>query len=389
MLTELKIKKSKPKDKKYKLYDSGYLYLEIYPNGIKQWVYEYKKIKSFRVGTYPALTLKAARLKRDEIKKEIELYGLENYLIKRNHKKNEKKRKFENVVNEWLELYKKEKAKRSIETTILRLNKYILPAFKGKTIDIITIKNIYHLLKKTPQPTAEKLKSILNGIFSYAITKEYIKHNIIKDIDLKHIYTKTSFNHYSYTSNLDEVKIYYNSIKDIKQNPIVKGAIKIIWLTALRQGSVRLIKWENIDYTKKLLFIPKENLKIKFIDFAIPLTDEAIEVFKELEKIKASEYVFYSPQKNKPISETTLRKYQNNIAIEHNITKQTLHGIRHTFATLTRQYLQKEHNIQDEVIEIALQHLDKNRIRAVYNHYDYFKERKELLNLWNEFLNNL
>jgi integrase len=99
--------------------------------------------------------------------------------------------------------------------------------------------------------------------------------------------------------------------------------------------------------------------------------------------------VFYSPQKNKPISETTLRKYQNNIAIEHNITKQTLHGIRHTFATLTRQYLQKEHNIQDEVIEIALQHLDKNRIRAVYNHYDYFKERKELLNLWNEFLNNL
>jgi len=146
---------------------------------------------------------------------------------------------------------------------------------------------------------------------------------------------------------------------------------------------------EAIDYAKKLLFIPKENLKIKFIDFTIPLTDEAIEVFKELEKIKASEYVFYSPQKNKPISETTLRKYQNNIAIEHNITKQTLHGIRHTFATLTRQYLQKEHNIQDEVIEIALQHLDKNRIRAVYNHYDYFKERKELLNLWNEFLNNL
>jgi len=46
-------------------------------------------------------------------------------------------------------------------------------------------------------------------------------------------------------------------------------------------------------------------------------------------------------------------------------------------------------NIQDEVIEIALQHLDKNHIRAVYNHYDYFKERKELLELWENFLFNL
>ena len=66
----------------------------------------------------------------------------------------------------------------------------------------------------------------------------------------------------------------------------------------------------------------------------------------------------------------------------------TLHGIRHSFSTFTRQYLQKKYNIQDEIIEIALQHIDKNKIRAVYNHYDYFKERLELLELWYELINS-
>ena len=114
------------------------------------------------------------------------------------------------------------------------------------------------------------------------------------------------------------------------------------------------------------------------------------EIYKELEKIKASEYVFYSSNNNKkPISETALRKFQQNIAKKYNITYQSLHGIRHSFSSLTRQYFQRKYNIQDEVIEIAMQHLDKNKIRAVYNHYDYFEERKELLELWENFLLNL
>jgi len=190
---------------------------------------------------------------------------------------------------------------------------------------------------------------------------------------------------------LDEVKAYFKAVKNLNDNRvIVKGVIKIIWLTALRQGTTRLIKWEHIDFENKTLFIPKENLKVKSQDILIPLTGEAIATFKELEKYKKDDLVFYSSNnKNQPISETALRKFLKEVSQEQNINYLTLHGIRHIFSTFTRQYIQQEHNIQDEVIEIALQHLDKNKIRAVYNHYDYFQERKQLLNLWSEFLLNL
>jgi len=174
-LTDLKIKGAKPKEKKYKLYDSDYLYLEVYPNGKKQWMYKYKNQKEFKIGNYPALSLKEARIKRDQLKRDIELIGLDKVIEEIKELKSQPKRRFENVVNEWLTIYKKGKAKRSITTTLQRIEKHIIPAFKGKDISKITTKEIYSLLKKVEKPTAEKLKSILNGIFSYALSKEYIR----------------------------------------------------------------------------------------------------------------------------------------------------------------------------------------------------------------------
>ena len=384
-LTEFKIKQAKPKDKKYKLYDGDYLYLEVYPSGAKRWVYEYKKIKTFSIGSYPALSLKEARLKRDELKKEILLNGLEKVLTKRQENRTKEKRKFESVVNEWLKVYQKDKAKRSVETSIQRVNKHLLPAFKGRDIKNIKVKEIYQLLQKQNKPTAEKLKSLLNGIFSFALSKEYVEHNIIRDIDLKQIFTTSTKNHYKYNDNLEEFKKYFDEVRDIKSQPIVKGAIKIIFLTALRQGSVRAIKWEHIDFENKILYIPKENLKVKTIDFKIPLVDEAVDTFRELEEYKTGDYVF-SLDGKKPISETALRHHLKRIEKKHNLKPTSLHGIRHSFSTFTRQYLQQEHNIPDEIIEIAMQHIDQNKIRAVYNHYDYLKERRELMELWYRLL---
>jgi len=392
-LTELQVKKAKLKDKKYKLYDDNGLYLEISPRGSKNWYYRYRKEskdKVFKLGDYPTLSLKEARVKRDKLKNEIIFYGFEAIIAKKEEVKTRINRNFENVVNEWLELYQQGKAKNTYSKTLQRVKSHIIPTFKGKDISKISIKDIYSSFKKVNRPTAEKLKSILNGIFTFAISKEYIQHNIIRDIDLKQIFQTTEKKHYPHITGLEEVKIYFNELKDLSNRVIVKGAIRIIWLTALRQGTTRLIKWEHIDFENRTLFIPRENLKVKSEDIKIPLGDEALATFKELEKIKAGDYVFYSSNlKTKPISETSLRKFQKDIAQKYNISYQSLHGIRHTFASLTREYIQREHNISDEVIEISLQHTDKNRIREVYNHYDYFKERKELLNLWSEFLLNL
>ncbi len=41
-LTEMTIKKAKPKDKQYKLADGEGMYLRVYPNGSKYWQLKYR-----------------------------------------------------------------------------------------------------------------------------------------------------------------------------------------------------------------------------------------------------------------------------------------------------------------------------------------------------------
>ena len=63
-LTELKIRNSQAKEKTYKLFAGGGLYLEILPSGTKSWRVTFKEDgKEVRrtIGRWPGMGLKAAR----------------------------------------------------------------------------------------------------------------------------------------------------------------------------------------------------------------------------------------------------------------------------------------------------------------------------------------
>ncbi|SFM90889.1 Arm DNA-binding domain-containing protein [Nitrosomonas communis] len=68
MLTDTAVRNAKPKDKPYKIADSGGLYLLVKSAG-KYWRMDYRyadKRKTLAIGVYPTVTLTAARKKRDE-----------------------------------------------------------------------------------------------------------------------------------------------------------------------------------------------------------------------------------------------------------------------------------------------------------------------------------
>ena len=73
-LSDIAIKNYKPKEKQYKVSDRNGMYLLIHPNGSKYWRFKYKilgKEKLLSLGKYPILSLKEARQKRDEAKKQL------------------------------------------------------------------------------------------------------------------------------------------------------------------------------------------------------------------------------------------------------------------------------------------------------------------------------
>ena len=73
-LNDMKCRTAKGKEKPYKLFDGGGLYLEVMPNGNKLWRLKYyylSKEKRVSLGAYPIVSLQDARTGRDAAKKQI------------------------------------------------------------------------------------------------------------------------------------------------------------------------------------------------------------------------------------------------------------------------------------------------------------------------------
>ena len=106
MLTELKCRNFEEKDKSYKKFDGGGMFLLIKPDGKKYWHLKYNyagKEKLMALGVYPVVSLKEARAKRDECRIKIN-DGIDPVQHKR-QAKNELKENientFENIALEW------------------------------------------------------------------------------------------------------------------------------------------------------------------------------------------------------------------------------------------------------------------------------------------------
>jgi hypothetical protein len=77
-LKDTTLKNAKPREKAYKLFDGGGLYLEVTPAGGKYWRLKYRfggKESRLAFGVYPEVSLAAAREKRNETRELLRRTG--------------------------------------------------------------------------------------------------------------------------------------------------------------------------------------------------------------------------------------------------------------------------------------------------------------------------
>lgn len=122
-LSDSKIRTAKARNKLYKLYDEKGLYIEVTAAGSKRWRFKYKfegKEKLLSLGIYPDVSLRKARLKRDE-NRELLADGINPST----HRKQLEQRKaelnkntFEAVAREWHTRQKQQLSKGHAERVI-------------------------------------------------------------------------------------------------------------------------------------------------------------------------------------------------------------------------------------------------------------------------------
>jgi len=404
-LQALTLKSLKPKDKPYTLSDGNGLSLLIKTDGAKLWEFRYTsptilKRRKTSLGKYPDVPLTTARDKareyRELIAKDIDPID-QSKEIKQIIKTNQKGL-FDKVVDEWFIKQKKELAKSTYTRKVGQFENDVKPFFKGRLISTIKHPEIVKLLemKATKAPkSASRLFQYLNNLWQFATMKGYCEFNIIANIHKKTILTPQKKKNYPKITEPEALKELIQAIYTYKGSYSTKNALKFVLHLPLRADNLVNLKWEQIDFDKNLLTIPRPQMKAKdenMADFKMPLTKQVIEILNEQRLFATGTFIFKTDgYADVPIcNETPNRALERMGFNDESIGKKIrLHGFRGTFRSLADTN-QSEHNVSYEAKERALDHLPKNAVERAYTHKaDYIKELEVLMQWWSNYLDRL
>ena len=178
MLSDSKVKNAKSKDKTYLLRDDGGLYLKVDTAGRKYWTlrfWEGGKERQISLGVYPEVSLKDARIKRDE----LQTARARGELI--SVRPDKSPTTFQEAATEWLKIRMRDKAAGYLKAINLRLKKYILPAIGNLKLTDIKAPVILNLCRKIENKefieTSHRVRALIGQVFRFAIASGWCEND--------------------------------------------------------------------------------------------------------------------------------------------------------------------------------------------------------------------
>ncbi|WP_085706849.1 integrase arm-type DNA-binding domain-containing protein [Pseudomonas sp. B35(2017)] len=401
MLTDLKIRQAKSTDKNYTLSDCDGLYLFVSTSGSKLWHFRYTwlgKRNRFSLGSYPELSLKDARELRDQaralVAKNI------NPHIERKQKldaiKIEGENTFVKVYEKWLDhrrLTLEEGRQTSLSIIPRMFQKDVFPQLKRMSIYQITrpmlLEVIGRVEKRGALSVAEKLRSWLKQLFDYAMVMIPGMENH-PATDLHVVAVPLPPVEHNPFLRMSELPSFLQILRKYHGRRTTQLATRLLLLTGVRSGELRLATPDQFDLERGLWLIPVASLKQRNMltlkkrkrtsdipPYIVPLSAQALEIVRYmLGRVKKAQiYLFPGTTRiTKRMSENTINTALKRMGYDGRLTA---HGIRATLSTALNEL-----GYPKVWVDAQLSHSDPNRISATYNHAEYVEQRRLMIQDW-------
>jgi len=388
-LTELGIRQAKPQEKEYMLHDDRGLYLLVRPAGGKYWRLRYwkdNKEKKMSLGVYPTVTLKEAREKRDELRKDIS-NGIDPKEVLQAALASPQEL-FGEVTDEWfLKKIKNVNSKKHYTTVWSRVERFVLPAFGQKNIRDVTAQEILMLLRRLEDrgilTTAHRVMNYCSQIFRYAVATGRTERD--PTADLRGALQPLKIKHRASMTDSTAIVQLLRAMEVFDGTYVVKCGLWFSTYTFARPGEIRHAEWKEINFEGAEWKIPAEKMKMRR-PHIVPLAKQVVELLENLKPLTGHGiYVFPSLRSSKgtqPMSENTILYALRRMGFSRD--EMTAHGFRSMASTLLN-----EQGWHPDVIERQLAHVEGNSVRAAYNYAEYLPERRKMMQAWADYLNSL
>jgi integrase len=209
---------------------------------------------------------------------------------------------------------------------------------------------------------------VLNGFFSWLE-----KHDVVHRSPMK------SFDRIAAKSNKTRV-LTFDDLKAVwkasDQLGIFGAYVKVLALTAQRRMEIAALRFDEINFEKKLILLPGKRTK-NGQDHIVHLSDAAMAILESMPRIGSCAYVFTSDGETHLKGFSKLKDRLDKLAP---IAAWTLHDLRRTFSTRAA-----ENGIPALFVEKILNHQklsEQTEVARIYNLYAYDAERRQTMDKW-------
>ncbi|CEN65521.1 TPA: DUF4102 domain-containing protein [Klebsiella pneumoniae] len=384
-LTNNEILKAKPREKDFTLHDGDGLFLLVKTSGKKLWRFRYQRpVSSSRtnlsLGSYPALTLAAARQIRDQHLATL-AQGMDPQRLQEQaseQRQIELDSIFSTVAANWFQIKSRSVTEDYAKDIWRSLDKDVFPEIGNMPVQEIKARTIVEALEpikaRGALETVRRLVQRVNEIMIYAVNTGLIDANPVSGVGMA--FEKPKKQNMP-TLRPEELPKLMRSL--VMSNLSVPTRCLIEWqlLTLVRPSEASGARWAEIDINAKLWTIPAERMKAKR-EHIVPLSSKALDVLHVMKPISSHrEFIFPSRcDPKQPMNSQTANAALKRIGYGG---KLVAHGMRSIASTAMNEF-----GFNADVIEAALAHIDKNEVRRAYNRSVYLTQREELMEWWGE-----
>ncbi len=385
-LTDTAVRNARPGDRPRKLFDGDGLYLFVSPTGHRAWRFKYYiqgQEKHLHFGRYPEISLKAARERRLEARRALEM-GKDPRAIQKAERAAPSET-FEAVTTEWLDMQKKKLTLKTYENKRERFAAFVFPYLGKRPIADIKALDMLDVLKRIEQrgrhETAHRVRSECGNVFRYAVVTGRAERD--PTVDLRGAIAAVV--RHNRPAIVDPVRIgeLMRAIGGYKGDVPTEFALKLLPLTFVRPGELRLAEWSEFNLNAAEWRIPAARMKMRELH-VVPLSRQALALLKDLRLLTGSgRLVFPSIRsKDRAISDNTLNAALRRLGFSGD--EMVAHGFRSMASTCLN-----EQGWHPDLIELQLAHAERNEVRGAYNRAQRVVERRQMMQAWADYLDGL
>ncbi|KAA0068485.1 integrase arm-type DNA-binding domain-containing protein [Rhodanobacter sp. T12-5] len=411
-LTELQVRRAKPVDTPYSMSDGNGLVLWVRPGGLKSWRVRYRLPDGSRaapatIGHYPEMSLSQARITAIEIQRAAKQGKITAGIRKAQQEARaavgaeqeavaQQRSVMEHVTlcavsGRWMAEKRATWALETYRKARLVVESYLVPKIGDLDVRTMETKDVRPLLvemaRETPQ-LARKARQYMASIVEHAINEGLRPDDSRLRLD-RILPTHRSGHMPAVTDDASKLGDIMRAI-DSHENRVVRAALVLASLTAMRSGVVASARWAEIDLEAGEWRVPGKNPdgtnRMKTgQDYSTSLPNQALAVLGEMrERNIGSEYVFppQSRQKSAHLSRDALSKALREMGFQG---EHTTHGFRASLRTLGRERL----GIDVDVLEAQLAHAPKDEVEAAYARVKFREKRRDVMQGWADYLDQL